>query len=159
MGHLKTSYDEAKCKAFCDYYSAQCGCAHRPTQVGGSIPVFAGSQHQYGAGLGDILRGIFRTVAPILMPIIKPTLRSLAASTISGMEEGKSFKDSIKGGLKPALGTAIDSTLENIQNFRAKQRGSGKRKLTGRGVYKAKKSKASKSRKKSKVYSTKFCNF
>jgi len=49
---------------YTEYYQAQ---------LGGNIPVFRGGT-QRGAGLGDILRGIFR----FFMPIVSKGAQSLA---------------------------------------------------------------------------------
>ena len=123
---MRSNYDEDKYNAFCKYYESQSGSAG---QSGGSLPVFVGTQHQYGAGLGDILRGIFRRVAPIVAPILKSTLGTFLGETSSALNDGKTYKESVTSALKPSLRTAVQSTIENVQ--KAQQGGSRhKRKRT-----------------------------
>ena len=172
MRAVKGNCDEEKCKAFLNYYAAQCGCSR--DQSGGSLPVFIGSQHQYGAGLGDILRGIFRREAPIIGPALKSTLGTFLGETGSAMNQGMTIKDSLRSALKPTLETAVTSTIDNIK--KAHQSGGRKRsrslmsprakrskkknRSSARGVYKAMKSRASKTRKrKLKFNKSEFLNF
>jgi len=151
---MRSNCDDAKCRAFCEYYAAQSGAR----QHGGALPVFIGSQHQYGAGLGDILRGIFRRVAPVVGPILKSTLGTFFGEAGSSLNQGKTFKESFTDALKPSLQTAITSTMENVKKAQSGGR-KRKRTLTQR-VYKRSKTSAPKlHRKKPKNRKLKFKNF
>jgi hypothetical protein len=139
---MKSNFDEAQCKAYCDYYAAQSG--HAGRQTGGALRVFIGARHQYGAGLGDILRGIFRTVAPILGPVLKSTIGTFLGETGSALSKGQTIKESLRGALKPTAQTAIESTISNVRKAREQSGGGRKRKRKNSGrVYKAKKSRVS----------------
>ncbi len=169
---MNSNFNEARCKALCNHYEAQCGCSRG--QSGGMLPVFSGARHQYGAGLGDILRGIFRRVAPIIGPALKSTLGTFFGEASSGLNQGKSFKESFQGALKPSMRTALTSTMENFN--KSEQEGSGRRrrrsprlaakekgkprpKSSTRGVYKRKKTTAGKHLKKRKLSKIQFSNF
>ena len=60
-------------------------------QSGGQLPVFRGSRHeQDGAGVGDILRTIFRIAAPIARraaPILTKGATTFAKSAIRAHQE------------------------------------------------------------------------
>ncbi len=138
------------------------------------LPVFSGARHQYCAGLGDILRGIFRRVAPIIGPALKSTLGTFFGEASSGLNQGKTFKESFQGALKPSMRTALTSTMENFN--KSEQGGSGrsrrrsprlaaKRKAKARpksraqGVNKRKKTTSGKHLKKRKLSKIQFSNF
>ena len=70
-------------------------------QQGGSFPVFRGSKgHQQGAGLGDFLRSIFRTIAPVALKGIT----SFLGNTSQAHDRGASWKSAAKSSILPALG-------------------------------------------------------
>lgn len=72
-------------------------------QHGGAIPVFRGSRtHQDGGGIGDILRGIWRWLAPVALRGVS----SFAANTLKAHEEGKTLGEAAKSAIGPALGAA-----------------------------------------------------
>jgi len=90
-----------KRKAYCcdasrhmyeDYYSRQ---------VGGEMPVFAGSRYQRGHGLGSVLGGFFRR---FIVPLFKTHGKTLALDALrTGMNvaddvlgSGHDFKESVK---------------------------------------------------------------
>jgi len=90
-----------KRKAYCcdasrhmyeDYYSRQ---------VGGEMPVFAGSRYQHGHGLGSVLGGFFRR---FIVPLFKTHGKTLALDALrTGMNvaddvlgSGHDFKESVK---------------------------------------------------------------
>ena len=58
-------------------------CKYYQSQRGGEIPVFRGGS-QSGAGLGDILRGLFR----FLMPVALRGISSFAGSTLAVAQAG-----------------------------------------------------------------------
>jgi hypothetical protein len=91
-------------------------------QQGGSLPVFRGGRHdQDGAGLGDILQGIFRHVAPIAMSVARraapiamhvarraaPIAARYAANVINAHQEGVPIGEAAKSALLPAIGDAL----------------------------------------------------
>jgi len=75
-----------------DYYSRQ---------VGGEIPVFAGSRYQRGHGLGSVLGGIFRR---FVVPLFTTHGKTLALDALkTGMDVAEdvlggkdNFKESVK---------------------------------------------------------------
>ena len=86
---------ESQSDSYFRYYAAQ---------QGGSLPVFRGSRHyQEGAGIGDILRGIFRFFAPVAVR----GLASFAGNTMRAHEAGASLADAAKAAIVPALGDAM----------------------------------------------------
>ena len=95
-------------------------------QAGGSIPVFSGSRRyhpQSGAGLGDILQGIFRTVVPVALNGVGTFVDQITKSHVS---------DSIlKNAAKAALGSTAKNILTNtsdaINSAFPKQTGKGRR--------------------------------
>jgi hypothetical protein len=88
-------------------------------QLGGSLPVFKGGRHdQDGAGLGSILSGIFRRVAPIALhvarkaaPIAVRGLTSFAKNTLSAHQQGVPLDEAAKAALLPALGDAASAAF------------------------------------------------
>jgi hypothetical protein len=85
------------------------------SQLGGEIPVFRGGQH--GAGLGDILRGLFRFLAPIALR----GMSAFASSTLQAHDRGVPLKDAAKGALRPALGAIVSAAQGAVRQ----QTGSG----------------------------------
>ena len=84
------------------YYKYYC------SQYGGEIPIFRGGQH--GAGLGDILRSVFRFIAPIAFRGIA----TFASNAIHAHGQGASFKDAARGALKPSLGAMMSTAAERL---------------------------------------------
>jgi len=80
-------------KIFCRYYR---------NQIGGGLPVFHGAD-QYGEGLGDILRGVFR----FLLPIASSAASKFITSTSSGIDAGQSLTQAAKSAILPTVGEAI----------------------------------------------------
>jgi len=74
-------------------------------QLGGNldIPVFAGGQH--GAGLGDILRGVLRFVAPIALRGIT----TFAANTFRAHDQNSTLKDAAVSALRPSLSAMVEA--------------------------------------------------
>ena len=77
-------------------------------QRGGEIPVFRGGQS--GAGLGDILRGIFRFLTPLALRGVQAFAGSALASTRAGM----SMAEAAKSAIRPALAAAGGPGLPNV---------------------------------------------
>ena len=74
-----------------DYYSRE---------VGGLMPVFVGSRHQRGHGLGSVLVGIFRR---FVIPLFKNHGKALArdalrtgVNVVEDVLDGRTLKDSVK---------------------------------------------------------------
>jgi hypothetical protein len=86
--------------AYCKYYAKQ---------HGGEYPVFRGGQH--GAGLGDILRGIFRVIAPVALRGIS----TFASSTLQARDKGASFKDAARSAIAPTFSAITDSFANQRQ--------------------------------------------
>ena len=91
-------------------------------QHGGSLPVFRGSRHyQDGAGIGDILRGIFRFFAPVavrglktIAPVAVRGLTSFAGNTMRAHEAGASLADAAKASIGPAFGDAMKVAFPQV---------------------------------------------
>ena len=67
-------------------YDADGYLSYYTSQAGGDLAGFSGSSAQYGAGLGGIFKGIFRTVFPLLkkgFAIAKPHLKAAGKGIIS----------------------------------------------------------------------------
>ncbi len=77
---------------YIDYYEAQRGGAMN------DIRVFRGG-FQRGAGLGDVLRGLFRTIAPVAMQGIG----NFAKSTMEGAQKGMPLGAAAKAALMPTM--------------------------------------------------------
>ena len=93
------------------YYTDQCG---------GRLDTFSGARSgQHGAGLGDILRGIFRTV----LPIAAHGATAFLKQTLDGKANGTSWKDSARAAIAPAAQQMLGQALTKIS-----QSGRGKRK-------------------------------
>ena len=87
-------------------------------QQGGALPVFRGGRHdQDGAGLGSILSGIFRHIAPIarrvlpvvarhVVPVAARGLASFAQNTLSAHQQGVPLGEAAKAAILPAIGDA-----------------------------------------------------
>ena len=73
--------------------------------------VFRGiSKFQYGQGVGDVLRGIWRfipTVAWFLKPVALKGAQTLLKSGSEAIKEGATVKDVIKSSLKHRLGAFL----------------------------------------------------
>jgi hypothetical protein len=91
------------------------------SQSGGEIPVFRGGR-QSGEGLGDILRGIFRFIAPIALR----GFSTFAGHTLDAHQKGASLKDAAKSALNPTLNSVTTGIAEQFRG-RQQQTGSGVR--------------------------------
>lgn len=80
--------------AYCRYYDSQ---------LGGQLPVYRGGQH--GAGLGDILRSIFRWFAPVAVRGIS----SFASNMLDAHQRGAPLGEAAKGAVRPALGAMLSA--------------------------------------------------
>ena len=83
-------------KLYCQYYR---------NQIGGALPVFRGAD-QYGDGLGDILKGVFR----FLLPIATSAASKFITTTSKNLDTGHTLKEAAKAAILPTVGEAIWST-------------------------------------------------
>lgn len=94
-------------------------------QIGGAFdfPVYEGRQYgygyniyrgrpHYGAGLGDVLGGIWRFFRPVAMS----GARSLLKAGSEAIKDGATFKDVLKQTLKPTVGSMLSATTEQVAN-------------------------------------------
>ena len=96
------SWMDPQTQLYLRYYSAQSG---------GALPTFSGARPgQYGAGLGDILRGLFRTILPIAAhgasTFLNETLRAKESGTAQSWGEAA----------KAALGSTAENVVTNSLN-------------------------------------------
>ena len=87
-------------------------------QSGGQLPVFRGSRHeQDGAGLGDILRTIFRVAMPIARraaPILMKGATTFAKSAMRAHQEGIPLGEALKQSIAPAVSDATGVALKQF---------------------------------------------
>lgn len=98
---------DQKTDNYLHYYSAQYGA--------GSLDVFRGARRgQFGDGLGDILRGIFRTMLPVAAHGATSFLGELAKEH----SEGRSLKESAINALKPAAARMVGDVNKRMNRKR-----------------------------------------
>ncbi len=121
----------------------QYGAAFRgtPFQYGGLLPGFAGSTHQYGFGLGDVLRGVMRKIVPYIWPFAKQALSSFAFETSRNLDQNKPIGESMKGALWPALKSGLGGVVDEAKRQRKESEGAAQSGHGRRRVYKGKKQK------------------
>ena len=117
-------------------------------RFGGNLPVFHGAPryHQYGAGIGDFFRGLFRTFLPVAMRGASTFLNE----TLKAQQDGVSLKDAAKAALSPAFGDVVTSALEQLKTSKSgrgrKRRKSKLTSSTSSGIYKKRKNKNKKAK-------------
>ena len=84
------------------------------SQLGGQLPVYRGGL-QSGEGIGDILRGIFRFIAPIALRGIS----TFAGQTIDAHQRGASLKDAAKAALNPTLNSVVSGIGDQVRNMQS----------------------------------------
>jgi len=100
---------------------------------GGEFPVYRGARRfpQYGAGIGDFFRGLFRTLFPV-------ALRGAATfvnEAVREQGEGATLGQAAKAAFKPALGAVLNEVIARQKKADAEtlqQSGSGKKKRSSR---------------------------
>jgi hypothetical protein len=88
---------------YCKYYEAQ---------RGGELPVFRGGT-QSGAGLGDILRGIFR----FLMPVALRGIQTFAGNTLAATQAGVPLPLAAKTAIMPTISAVAGSAAPTISRL------------------------------------------
>jgi len=84
------------------YYSAQ---------AGGQLPTFNGARRgQYGAGLGDILKGIWRTI----FPIAARGASTFLSETLRAKDSGSDWAAAAKSAIAPMARNVGASVIEKI---------------------------------------------
>lgn len=91
---------------------------HYLDQQGGALDVFRGGVHQYGSGLGSILKAIGR----FFMPVAMKSAKKFAISAARGLSAGESFKTAAKKALAPAIHEAVSTSVEQVHKRLAKKR-------------------------------------
>ena len=111
---------DSKAQAYYQYFNGGGG-------GGGEMPVFRGARRypQYGAGIGDFFRGLFRTLFPV-------ALRGAATfvnEAVRGQGEGASFAQAAKAAIQPTLGAVLNEVVSRQKKSDAealeKQQGGG----------------------------------
>ena len=78
---------------------------------GFDIPVFRGtSRYQYGAGFGDVLRGMWRFFKPVAIKAAQTLLRAGSEA----IKEGATVKDVIKSTVQPTVGAVLGATVDQV---------------------------------------------
>lgn len=86
-------------------------------QIGNGLSVFSGAPVQRGAGLGNILGGIGRTIIPLLKSGGKALLRqglNTGFSVARDILTGKNIKRSVKRRAKEATGKLLEAASTSV---------------------------------------------
>ena len=85
---------------------------------GFEIPVFRGSsRYQYGQGIDDVLRGIWRfisSVARFLKPVAIMGAQTRLKSISEAIKESANLKYVIKSALKPTIGAVLGAMVDLV---------------------------------------------
>ena len=85
-------------------------------QSGGALPTFNGARRaQYGSGLGDILRGIWRTI----FPIAARGASSFLSEAVRAKDAGGSWGAAAKAAIAPTAQNVAAAALEKIASATA----------------------------------------
>ena len=87
------------------------------------MSVFAGKRHIEGDGLGSMLGGLFKAVAPTLKSVGKSAIHSLGKGAIGVAKDvlaGKNFQESALDGLREAGEDIHDNTLDRLSGEKRK---------------------------------------
>ena len=77
-----------------------------------NFPVFAGRGAQYGAGFGDVLRGIWRFFRPIALKGAQTLLKAGGEA----LTDGATVKGVLKSTLTPTIGAVLGATADQMAN-------------------------------------------
>jgi hypothetical protein len=115
---MRSSYkpDDACC---CDYYNGQ---------AGGGMPYYSGTTLQHGAGVGDILKGLFRSAVPILKSIGKKVLPKIARAGIRTVSDIVLRKKNPKHALIANAGRELEGLIGDTIKA-GKSRGKKRKKI------------------------------
>jgi hypothetical protein len=91
--------------------SAQDYLAHYQNQHGGGMRFFRGGD-QAGAGIGDILRRVFR----FFVPVATTGLKSFAQSAMGGIQAGMPLLNAAKSAIGPAVSAMAGPLLSRFVN-------------------------------------------
>ena len=106
---------DSQTNLYLNYYKAQSG---------GRLSGFVGNKGQTGAGLGDILRGIFRTI----FPIAARGANAFLSETLKARDGGVSWGEAAKAALAPATREVASGALSEIaKRVNSNQTGSGRK--------------------------------
>lgn len=95
---------EPDVKCCCDYYEAQ---------AGGAIPYYSGSTMQHGGGIGDVLKGLFKSAVPIIKSVGKQVLPRLARAGLQTLSDVVVRKQNPKDAFLTRTGTEIQGLMNN----------------------------------------------
>jgi hypothetical protein len=79
------------------------------SQRGGEIPVFRGGS-QSGAGLGDVLRGLFR----FLMPVALRGIKTFAGNTLAATQAGVPLATAVRSAIMPTISAIAGSAAPTV---------------------------------------------
>ena len=82
------------------------------SQLGGEFPVFRGGS-QSGAGLGDILRGLFR----FLMPVALRGIQTFAGNTLAATQAGVPLPLAAKSAIMPTISAVAGSAAPTVSRI------------------------------------------
>ena len=104
-------------------------------QEGQGLAVFKGRRHIEGDGLGSMLGGLFKAVAPTLKSVGKAALSSLGKQAVGVAKDvlaGRDFKESALEGLKTAGGELLDEGVSALSSGGRKRKSKKKGKSAKR---------------------------
>lgn len=88
-------------------------------QNGGGLDTFLGARRgQYGNGIGDVLKGILRTV----LPIAARGASTFLSETFRNKDSGMDWKNAAKEAIGPTSQTTLDHAVSRITKRKASPR-------------------------------------
>ena len=125
-------------------------------QIGGGLPVFRGTKHQKGYGLGNLFRSFYRWIQPIIkthaLPALREGARSFGSETVKAVAnvasdaiQGRSFEEAVK-----------DRTEEYFKNLSNKSQSGSGLKRKKKQLFKPQKITSKKKRTKQDIFDNEF---